>query len=116
MGAIRPRQHERVTHLRETSFRVASTGAAGRGYTLDLSPTGVRLFTPRSLAVGAAIDLTWDDRDPPVTLGGLVVYVNVDLEGSAAGVRFFRPLSPGAYRALRGGRRGAAGPAGRENL
>jgi hypothetical protein len=108
MGKLRPRKTDRVRALSEVTYRVDSTGPALRGHTIDLSPTGVRLFCARSPAVGDAIDLTWADRGPGLTIGGRVVYVNVGVEGNWAGVEFHRPLDPAVFAALSGARRAKA--------
>jgi hypothetical protein len=101
---ILPREHDRVTHLRQVTFRVASGGPTLRGHTIDLSRSGVRLFCDRALSVGDTIDLTWSDREPPVTISGRVVYLKVEVEGNSAGVRFHHPINPVVYQFLRGTR------------
>jgi hypothetical protein len=101
LGKLQPRADERVTHLRETAFQVVPGGISGRGHTIDLSSRGVRIFTTRSLAVGDEIDLTWDDRTPPISVPGRVVHIKVDLDGDSAGIVFHRPLSPAVFHRLR---------------
>jgi hypothetical protein len=101
MAKIRPRKHDRVTHLREVTLRVASGGPALRGHTIDLSPSGVRVFTDGALAVGEPVDLTWGESESRVTLRGWIVYAKVDVEGTSGGVAFHPPLGPDEFRKLR---------------
>jgi hypothetical protein len=105
MPDYRPRIQDRVSHLREVTFRLGPRGYATRGHTIDLSPTGVRLFSERPIKVGDPIDITWADGPSAVTVSGRVVHVKVDLEGSCAGVLFHRPLAPDEFDALLGGSR-----------
>ena len=104
MAKLVPRQFERVCHLREMTLRVLPNGPPRPVHTLDLSPSGVRIFTERSIAVGNLVDLTWNNRDSPITVGGRVIYVKSDETGLAAGVVFDRPLAPEVFRALNGRR------------
>jgi PilZ domain len=106
---IRPRMHDRVSHLREVVFRLDSGGTSARGHTIDLSPSGVRLFCKQSLTVGETLELTWPDRDPPLSVGGQVVYVRFDVDGAFAGIRFFRPIAPEVFESLRAPQRSTAG-------
>ena len=101
MGTMRPRKHDRVSHLREVHYRLSAGGVLARGHTIDLSASGVRLFCQNSPPVGEAIDLTWSDCDPPVTVGGRVIYVKVEVEGASAGVRFHQPVDPAVLQNLR---------------
>ena len=71
-----------------------------KGNTIDLSISGVKLFSQLAPKVGDSIDLTWTDHEPPVTLGGRVVYVLGDVEGSCAGVLFHRPIDPQTFLVL----------------
>jgi PilZ domain len=104
MAKLMPRQFERVSHLRTMSVRVLPHGAPRSVHALDLSPSGVRLFSERSIAVGDRVELTWNDRTPAVTVAGRVVYVKADESGLSAGVVFDRPLSDAAFRDLNGRR------------
>jgi hypothetical protein len=101
MAKIRPRKHDRVIHLREVTLRAASGGPSLRGHTIDLSPSGVRVFTDAALAVGEPVDLTWADTEPRVTLRGWVVYAKIDVEGTSGGVAFHPPLGPNEFQKLR---------------
>jgi PilZ domain len=105
MRKLRPRRYERVRHLHEVNFRNASGGVVSRGYTIDLSPSGTRLFSALPLAVGETIELAWPHRDPAVSLVGRVVHVRVEVEGNCAGVQFYPPLSPEVFQNLRDLRR-----------
>jgi PilZ domain len=102
---IRPRMHDRVSHLREVVFRLDSGGTSARGRTIDLSLNGVRLFCEQSLTVGETLELIWPDLDPPVSVGGQVVYVQFDVDGAFAGIRFFRPIAPEVLQVLLAPRR-----------
>ena len=104
MAKLVPRQFERVSHLREMTLRVLPHGSPRQAHAVDLSPSGVRIFTAQSLAVGNLVDLTWNNHDSPVKLGGRVIYVKSDESGLAAGVVFDRPLAPEVFRALNGRR------------
>jgi hypothetical protein len=92
------RAHERITHLRVVSIHAPEHGCADDGCTIDLSRGGCKFYTDMPLSVGDAIELTWSD--PAVTLGGRVVNVSPHDEGLFAGVRFYQPLSPGAFEEL----------------
>ncbi len=105
MGTMRPRKHDRVSHLRAVHYRLSSGGLLLRGDTIDLSPSGVRLFCQQALPLNDAVDLTWSDCDPPVTIGGRVVYVRIEDEGASAGVRFHQPVDPAVFHALCAARR-----------
>ncbi len=100
MGKLRPRKHDRVRHLSAVKYRVGLEGPILRGHTIDLSRSGVRLFCVQSPTIGETIDLTWSDCDPPLTVGGRIVYVKFDLEGSSAGVVFHQPISPALFHTL----------------
>jgi hypothetical protein len=105
MRKLRPRDHERVRHLHEVNFRNAAGGAVSRGFTIDLSPSGTRLFSALPLSVGDTVILAWTHRDPAVSLVGRVVHVRTEVEGNCAGVQFFPPLTPEVFRNLRDLRR-----------
>ncbi|MFO0952308.1 MAG: PilZ domain-containing protein [Isosphaeraceae bacterium] len=109
MKRLQPRKNERVSHLRDVTCRVPASGRVLRGNTIDLSVDGAKLFTLLALRTGDRVELVWEGTQPPVTVGGHVVHVQVNEEGAWAGVDFFQPMEPAVYDRLRGKR-------GRERL
>ncbi len=101
MRELKLRGHERVPHLREVSVNAIEHGRPVRGYTIDLSRGGSKIFTELSLAAGDEVELSWGDRVPAVTLGGRVVYVTSTSDGQFVGVQFHQALSAAAFRELR---------------
>src|ERR1700682_5113838 len=86
---ITPRVHDRVIHRRDVLIRIAPhPGFSLVGHTIDLSRGGVKIFTQRAIQPGDSVELTWADREDPVTLTGGVVYVRPVGTGTCAGVRF----------------------------
>jgi hypothetical protein len=99
--AMQARDHDRVRHFRTVSIRMRGTENATTGRTFDLSRGGVRVITEPPLAVGESVQLTWQDREPAVTVAGRVVHLRVESDSTYAGIQFDEPLSPEAFRALR---------------
>lgn len=101
MKKLVPRKFERVSHVRDVTYRIGGGGSSRRGNTVDLSQKGVRLFTRQSIPIGESVELTWVGRQPPLTLGGHVVQSKVDTEGCLIGVVFHQALTPEVFDALR---------------
>ncbi|MFO0908675.1 MAG: PilZ domain-containing protein [Isosphaeraceae bacterium] len=101
MGKLVPRVHDRERVLREVRFRILPSGPRRVGHTLDLSPSGVRIFTDPSLRVGDAVELVWNEHDPRATASGRVVHVRVDFDGSWSGLQFLVPLSLPTFEAIK---------------
>lgn len=97
---FRPRAHERVRHLRDVVVRAGTERRCLWGHTIDLSQGGVRLFVNQSLSPGDTVELTWVDRDLPVTLNGRVIYAISEYEGVFVGVKFDQSLAIPALREL----------------
>jgi hypothetical protein len=88
--------------LRDVTFRVLPAGYRWRGSTIDLSPSGVRLFTQQALQIGDVIELTWPLTPSPVTLAGRIARVQIGVDGTCAGVQFIAPVLPQVFLALSG--------------
>jgi hypothetical protein len=100
MKTFKLRTHDRMMHLRDVLLRVAPHCAYSQAHTLDLSRSGVKIFTQMSIAAGDSVELIWVDRQERVKLAGRVVYVQVDDAGLFAGVRFHEAISAATLRDL----------------
>lgn len=108
MSKIRPRRHDRERLLRDVRFRVLPSGPNWRGSTIDMSPSGARLFSEQSVQPGDLLELSAPvtGPGPGPRLIARVVDVQVRVEGTWAGLQFVNPLGSEVFRTLcaQGGR------------
>jgi PilZ domain len=100
MSKIRPRHHDRERVLRDVTFRVLPAGYTWRGSTIDLSPSGAKLFSEQALQVGDLLELAWPGGNPALKLTGRVAHVHVEVDGTWAGVQFVAPIDSKAFESL----------------
>lgn len=100
MSQIRPRHDDRQRVLRDVTFRVLPKGPSFRGNTIDMSPSGARLFSEQSVQPGDLLELSCPNPAMPLRLIARVANVQVQVEGTWAGLQFLNPLAPEVFATL----------------
>ena len=100
MSKIRPRHHDRERVLRDVTFRVLPVGYPWRASTIDLSRSGVKVFSEQALQVGDLLELAWSGGNSVLKLNGRVAHVHVEVDGTWAGVQFVAPIDSRAFASL----------------